>query len=257
MRLRTKKGYFTLEAAVFLPLFIMGVLTLGYLINIFSTAENVTHSVLDEAGHLAARAYGSKAAPFFPERTENRLRKENRQLEAVKIHRFRYLYQEGGRNGLISMNVRYRIRLPAPLNMIDSFEMESRVRCRGFIGSRNGGKPVSFDEMEKNADSEPVLIFPMWGQRYHNEVCGYVKANARQSVLTSRIKKLYNPCQLCKPDELALGSYVYCFPDTGRAYHKGSCNMIDKYTVEIEKEDALAKGYTPCSKCKGGQYGDS
>ena len=66
MMLGTKKGYFTLEAAIFLPIFIIAIAALGYFIKIFSTAENITFSAVDETAHLAAQAYGVKAAPIFP-----------------------------------------------------------------------------------------------------------------------------------------------------------------------------------------------
>ena len=62
MGTNTKRGYITLEAAVFLPIFILGILTLGYLIKVYSTAENITFSMIDETGHLAAQAYGRKSA---------------------------------------------------------------------------------------------------------------------------------------------------------------------------------------------------
>lgn len=52
---------------------------------------------------------------------------------------------------------------------------------------------------------------------------------------------------------------VYIFPAWGERYHKKTCKYVtDSYKmdnwhyVEIQKEDAKAKGYTPCLKCGGG-----
>ena len=252
MMLGTKKGYFTLEAAIFLPIFIIAIAALGYFIKIFSTAENITFSAVDETAHLAAQAYGVKAAPIFPAAVERRLRIENEQADNIKVSRFRYLYEEGGRDGLILLKLNYHIKIKLPLDLYDGVDLESRIKCRGFIGKAALANPMAFSEMETNGDSRIVWIFPMWGKKYHQEECTYIKANAKQLVLTGPLRKNYQPCLLCKPDRLPLGSLVYCFASTGKAYHQGSCKTIDKYAIEIEKEDALAKGYQPCSKCGGG-----
>ena len=252
MMLSTKKGYFTLEAAVFLPIFIIAIAALGYCIKIFSTVENITFSALDETAHLAAQAYGVKAAPNFPAALEKRLRMENEQAEEISVSQFRYLYKAGERDGLISLNLKYRVNIRLPLHLYDGVNLENRIKCRGFIGKAASGNPMAFSEMETNGNSKMVWIFPMWGKKYHQEACTYVKATAKQLVLTGQVKRTYQPCQLCEPDRLPLGSLIYCFVNTGKAYHRGSCKTIDKYAIEIEKEDALTKGYLPCSKCGGG-----
>ncbi|MCE2604266.1 hypothetical protein LH384_34820, partial [Pseudomonas aeruginosa] len=78
------------------------------------------------------------------------------------------------------------------------------------IGKAALANPMAFSEMETNGDSRIVWIFPMWGKKYHQEECTYIKANAKQLVLTGQIRKNYQPCLLCKPDRLPLGSLVYC-----------------------------------------------
>lgn len=252
MVLNTKKGYFTLEAAIFLPIFIIGTLTLGYCIKLYSTADHAAFALLDETEHLAAQAYGVRTAPFFRGTLERRLEQENKNADQIEVTGFRYLYQEGDREGLISAGCQYRVRLSLPFDTHHEFEMKSRVRCRGFIGKRSQGEPMGFDEMEQDGDSELVWVFPSWGKRFHHETCRYVKAHARQMVLTRQLKSRYKACELCQPQNLPMGVYVYCFPDAGQAYHRETCKMVEKYTIEMEKEDAKAKGYQACSKCGGG-----
>lgn len=247
-----KKGYMTLEAAVFLPVFIIGILTLGYFIKIFSTSENVTHAMLDETGHLAAQAYGIKTAPFFPAALQQRLKEENSHTKSMQVRDFYYLYRDGKHDGVISAECRYEMDLSLPLDFSKGIQRESRIKCRGFIGNDNSGIPMAFEEMERNGDADFVWIFPMWGQKFHGDTCIYVKNQAKQMVLTPALKKRYRACQLCDSETSYIGSYVYCFTDTGQVYHKESCKQVDKYVIEIEKEDALAKGYSPCSKCGGG-----
>lgn len=249
----TKKGYFTLEAAILLPIFIIGILTLGYFIKVYSTAENITFSILDEIGHLASEAYGKSSAGSFPGEVTNRLQQENKSLERVETTGFRYLYSDDrSKDGLISLGCKYRIAPTLPVKLTDGIELDSQIKCRGFIGKENSAAPMPFSEMEKNGDSEIVWIFPMSGEKFHKETCRFVKANPVQQVLTPKLKSEYTPCRLCKPQDVSPGTYVYCFLRTGTAYHQGTCHMIEKYTIEIEKEDAQKKGYQPCSICGGG-----
>lgn len=52
---------------------------------------------------------------------------------------------------------------------------------------------------------------------------------------------------------------IVVFPKYGERYHTKDCRYVRKYDddeaykLEMEKEDAKAKGYTPCSVCKGGE----
>lgn len=248
----TKAGYVTLEAAMVLPIVIIGILTLGYFIKIYSTAENITYSMIDEAGRLAAQAYGRKAAPSFPAKLEARVREENNSLERIQTVNFRYLYSDGGKDGLIALGCRYRIALALPIRLTDSVELESRLKCRGFTGTQSAGTAMPFSDMEKNGDSSMVLVFPMWGEKFHTKACRFVSASALQKVLTPQLKRQYKPCRLCRPESLPTGSYVYCFLRAGEVYHQKSCHTVEKYTIEMEKEDAWSKGYRPCKTCGGG-----
>jgi len=247
----TKKGYITLEAAIFLPVFIIAVLTLGYFIKVIGIQENVTYSAMDEANRLASQAYLIRAAPGFPNDLESRLQQENRAAEDVQVSGFHYLYSDLENDGLISFSVSGKVRLNLPFDLKNGFGMENHFKCRGFIGKSNRGTVMSFDDMEKEGDSQMVWIFPMSGTRYHSKSCSYVTAYATQVVLNSAIRSRYEPCRLCKPQDLPDGSFVYCFLNAGGAYHRADCKTIDRYTIEIEKEEALKKGYLPCSKCQG------
>ncbi len=52
---------------------------------------------------------------------------------------------------------------------------------------------------------------------------------------------------------------VVIFPKYGRRFHTAECRYATKnyngeeYKIEMEKEDAEAKGYTPCLVCGGGE----
>ena len=215
-------------------------------------AENTAYCVTEETALLASRAYITNQAPLFRSQLKQRISEDNPASENLQITGFRYLYEDGNLDNLISASVAYQIRLNMPAGFEHTVDLDFRLKCRGFTGIRKQGEPMTVEELESEGQWDPVWIFPESGQRFHSETCTYVRANAREMVLTRELMQQYAACSLCKPASLPIGSFVYCFVDSGSVYHTDSCRQVDKYTIEINREDALQKGYTPCSKCGGG-----
>lgn len=247
-----KRGYVITEAAIFLPVFILAIVSIMYYINIFSVIENAAYSTIEETARLASKAGVVKTAPGFPSVLKSRIKTENTAAGDVKISSFRYLYWDGNLDNMISVKAEYDMELKLPMGFDHKIELVTSVKCRGFTGLRIQGVPMTFDEMEAEGSWDPVWIFPMSGEKYHRENCTYVKANARQMVLTGELKKQYASCSLCKASGIPMGSYVYCFTENGSVYHSSDCRQINRYTIEINKSDAIDKGYASCSKCGGG-----
>lgn len=247
-----RKGYVIVEAAIFLPVFVLAVVSIMYYINVFSIMEGVSYSAVEETARLASKASVVKTAPGFTSTLKSRVKTDNPGAENPAVERFRYLYWDGDMGNMISVDLDYDVNLQLPMGFDHRFRLTSRVKCRGFTGSKTTGDPMSFDEMESEGIWEPVWIFPMSGEKYHSSSCTYVKANAREMVLTAALKRRYGPCSLCGAAEAATGSYVYCFAENGTVYHRDSCRQVQRYALEINKKDAIDKGYTPCSKCGGG-----
>lgn len=240
------QGYYTVEAAIFLPLFLVAALTIGYFIKVVGCIESGMHGAVDESRRQAALAYVDRGGGGFSQRVKDRILYENEFIDEVTISRMDYL----GGDGRISFDMDYRMDVKLPLGMYDGFDLKDRLKCRGWIG-RKGTDPFGFDRMERDEDSCMVYIFPMWGSKYHKQNCTYVTAHPVQTTLTDGIKKDYDPCVLCKPATLSPGSVIYYFPKYGGSYHRGDCKSIKKYTITIEVEQAEKRGYSPCSKCGG------
>lgn len=48
---------------------------------------------------------------------------------------------------------------------------------------------------------------------------------------------------------LILAQTVY-ITKTGKKYHRASCSYLKQSSIAIDLKDAVARGYTPCSRCK-------
>lgn len=251
-RVTERKGYVTLEAAIFLPVFILALVSLVYYINIFAVKENVYYDTFEETSRLASKASVVKYAPGFTTELGNRIHEENPVITDLDISRFRYLYWDGDLDNMIVVDGDYTVELELPIGFGHSYPVNMDVKCRGFTGLRKKGDPMSFDEMETEGIWDPVWVFPMSGEKYHSSTCTYVKANAREMVLNSELKRKYDPCSLCDAHTLQVGALAYCFVENGSVFHQSTCRQVERYAMEMNKEDAVNKGYTPCSKCGGG-----
>jgi len=251
LKKNTKNGYFILEATIFLPIFLIAILTIGYLIKVASIEENVTHIMVDEASKLARDAYVTSFAPTFKYILKDRIMAENTNIQELDITQFSYLYQSANMDGQIKIKVDYTIDVKLPLHFYDGFTREMKLGLRGFIGNRREIEAMPFSEMEEKKESCIVWVFPRTGERYHKENCKYIKVDAKQVLLTKVIKRKYDACGICSSKNLPDGAVVYCFFTSGEAYHTGKCSTVDRYVIPIEEEDAIKQGYTPCQKCGG------
>ncbi len=250
MMKNTKKGSITVEAAIILPLFIVAVLTISYTVKLIETEEDVINGVVDEARYIAAYAYIEKTGIGVKKRVESRI-KEDASAENFTVKKLRYLYSNFNNNGLISIDTTYTVKNRMPVRMRGDFHRATGVLFRGFVGKNNKGQIFSFDLMQTADDGTTVWVFPVAGEKYHNENCSYIRVYPVQAILTDEIRKQYTPCKLCKPDEHGNGHIVYCFKKTGKAYHSADCSTVDKYVIEMTRYEAASEGYSRCSKCGG------
>lgn len=263
-RLMNKRGSMVVEAAIFLPIFIIGMITLGYLVKFNAVQENVFHSFADETGKLAAEASIKPYALNYKSRVINRVNDENNNgnnhiIKDVNVtnHWYRIPYNIPSQTDLVDVqtdiiaaSIDYDISIGLPVRFINSIPASDTIVCRAFVGDQQTSSPMPFSDMEKDEDSELVWVFPKYGTKYHDENCSVIKNDPREQLLSSQIRNVYSPCKTCKPSDLRDGNLVYCFI-TGDVYHKGECSTVTKYVTSIQKDDAINRGYGACSKCGG------
>lgn len=249
--LRDEKGSFTVEAALCLPLFLLGVLTIAFCIRIVGVQGAVMQIAADETGRLALDTYAAPAGVLFEPALTARVYEQCEDVSRADVRGFRYLVQRSGRDGIISYSLLCDVDLPLPFPAAKGQQIRTTVAARAWIGKQSAGEPMPFSEMEEDGNSITVWVFPQRGERYHTAGCTFVANKPRQMVLTQSLKGRYDPCPICDSAELPEGSLVYCYPAYGEVYHRANCSQVDKYIVPMDKEDAESRGYTPCSKCGG------
>ncbi len=210
-RHREKAGFYTVEAAILLPLIILAVLTIGYFIRADSAWETAMHKKIDSCSFNAA-------------------------TQSIGIH---------------TQHIEETINLRMPLGFGGDYSYSGKIKYRDFKGHKYSANGLGAEGLESEKDSERVWIFPLSGTKYHDEHCTYVKATIHSCILTESLKRRYSPCALCHSEKMTLGSIAFCFYGDDTSYHYGSCRSIDRHTIVIDKSEAEKKGYRPCSKCGG------
>ncbi|MBO4235909.1 MAG: hypothetical protein J5928_05695 [Firmicutes bacterium] len=242
-----KKGSYTVEASIVMPILILAMIALISIVMIYAIGENIVFSMCDEVMFSEIESMYIDDPVSLPALTLIRVNSENPGLSYAVVTGYDYRHEEDGMTDLISIEVSGSYNMAGPFSGF--FAVRERVRGRAFTGlykpTPEGDNPAEED------DPEIVYVFPMHGEKYHNRECAFLNPACQQVFLTEKIKKKFGPCAICKSIEAKVGESVYCFFGTGTVYHRGNCSMVDKYYVEIEKKDALAQGYMPCTACGG------
>jgi hypothetical protein len=259
-QVRDLRGSLAVETAIFLPLFLIGVLTLAYLIRICGISENVYHSLADETVNFAAqRQTPVPSASFKKDLTSRVMLENNKDINSASVDKFiyrtPYVDISTGRiyTNLIAVTLSTDVNYRIPRLFRNSDDLSLTVISRAFVGRRNQAQShTSFEDMEEKDDSKLVWVFPRAGAKFHGENCSHIKNQPREYILGNNIRNKYKPCKLCKPNSEPNGRLVYCFPNTGSAYHIGSCYTVEKYVISMSEDEATSEGYSACKTCGGG-----
>jgi hypothetical protein len=253
------RGSLSVEAAILLPVFLLAMLTLGILIRMVSVSENTAHALTDELGRVAAEGNAPVHALTFKGNLESRIDEENGgDIDSVSpspyLYRVPHLSLKSGKTytNLIGASATSGITLGLPNMFGVSPKVTVTAVCRAFVGVTAFGAKMPFSELEDDGKSNIVWVFPRAGERYHTENCSVIKNEPKEKLLSSQIRGAYKPCELCDPDKAPVGSLVYVFSSSGEAYHIGSCFIVKRFVISMDRTDAKEKGYTACAKCGGG-----
>jgi hypothetical protein len=242
-----------------LPVFLLAMLTLGIMIRMVSVGENITHTLTDEMALTASEGTLSSHSLTFTGNLTRRVQDENgSDIGSAKVLPFKYraIQYSPAAGKVYSDVIGATVTSDINLGFVNMFGVKPKVSatavCRAFVGVLARAEKMPFSELEDDGDSHIVWVFPRAGERYHAENCSVIKNNPKEVLLTGSIRASYHPCELCDPGSAANGTLVYVFTGTGNAYHRGSCFIVERFVISMDRQDAKDKGYTACSICGGG-----
>ena len=244
----TKRGSYILEAAIALPVFLIGILLLSSIIGIVARCENANYIMCDELERVQAESIFTGVLPVEGPLIESRIKGEAdcktcsvKVLGGIKTTDVDKIIVLKGKVSFETNNI---------LDAVDKVNFSNTIYCRAFVGRTRSNRPLSESTFLEEDTYVAVYIFPNAGRRYHKKGCTYVNSYPSRVTLTDEMISKYEPCHLCGTKNVKVGDMVYCF-QYGSSFHTRNCPTINKYVIEIDKKDAIEKGYTPCSKCGG------
>lgn len=246
------KGYYTLEAALFLPLILLTVLSLGYFTRVEGVWENCVHCAADESCRAQAMAWDGISGRTAAVRIIRRVRAEQDAPDSFTLRQYRYDSSRGDLDHLTSYEIAARVQMTLPAGFSRDFSFSCPVLYRNFVGRTMSGNPLGTAGLENSVPQNPAHIFPAYGEKYHRGDCTYVKATVRAVNLNGSVTRTHPACRLCHSGDIPAGSVVFCFDSPDTAYHRGSCSSIQRHVTVIDRSEAEEKGYTPCDRCGGG-----
>lgn len=269
-----KKGSYTIEAAIILPLFItlmaFGILTFRVL-----QVESGMQRSIDYASRTMAVSLGNVSNTGSSDKdveTENQdatlsgelseaallastialagyeVAKNNVPLEFVDGGAAGINFLESSASGnYIDLKISYKISFKVGLLGDFKFDVDQRARNRKWVG---------YDKAENQTDGTFVYVTDH-GEVYHtNYYCTYlnpsVRRVAKEEIGSERNKggAIYYQCLRCKYSKQ--GGFLY-ITDYGTAYHNDpGCTEI-KHNIKKVPLESVEDAMRPCSKCSGGQ----
>lgn len=250
-RRRRTRGFYTVEAAVFLPLILLLLFSFGYYTRTEGAWENLIHCAVDESSLSASRGWDGISMLSAEGKLRSRLESEADLPPNWQIRRFRPDYRDALTDHVTSYELTAGIQLKLPAGFSREFLLRCPVKYRNFVGRDMKGNPLGTEGLENDIPENPVIIFPASGERYHRESCRHVTAAIHPATLSSALRRSKPSCEICHSEELPYGSIVFCFDGAATAYHRSTCRTIDRHTAVIDRSEAEEKGYTPCKTCGG------
>lgn len=245
---KEKKGSLTVEAALALPVFFLALSCLIYLLEI----QSVRFSIHNAAQNAAKKAAVETAAlPVL-----NPWKLEADIVNLIGTDRMERSVIEGGSNGLscwlsyfdeneglLNINVWYKIRLPFPqflnltLNLSESFQVKAWT---GYQRPQMAGM------------DDRIVYITDYGMVYHEDYqCRYLQLSIHYVSaedlpgLRNLDGSIYTACEQCVYAAPMTGVYI---TDYGNKYHYSlNCSGLRRTIRAVKKSEAA--GRSACSKC--------
>ena len=257
-----RKGSFTLEAAVVVPVFAAFLVFIMFSFRILMTQQNLAEAMQKTARELSVAAfsekYGISSSVVNVGSLAGAIVKVNSTYDRLsKGEGYRYTLL--GRAGLnltsssvsgdyVTLNASYVMKFPLGLVGNRSFLMKQTVKARKWTGYHKKGQNSTEE------DDIWVYITP-YGRVYHrNRDCTYLRLSvqsvSRQSLESRRNRSgsRYTPCAICGNKNS--GSSLVYITDYGTSYHtRADCSGLKRGIDMIRLKEAQQKGYGGCSKC--------
>lgn len=251
----------TVEAALIVPMFLMAMILIAYLINVYYVHRCIGMELENICRQISAYAYplslgkesagdigtaGEIASVFYVRDHLNSAIAENPVAasmvkQSVRCEKSEILEKDGN----IDLIAEYTVEFPGAFFGIGKMNFVQQVRMHGWVGySENPGQEEN-EEFFVYVTEEGVVYHCDSNCSYLNPSVRMVPGEVIQNLRSSDGSKYY-PCEVCGAD----ASEACYITDYGYRYHsRRDCSGIKRTVQRIPISEAGS--LRPCSKCGG------
>lgn len=249
--IKNKIGSYIVEAAIILPIFILGIVAIISILPAVAKAERVVYQASDEMRAECISSAFVKSRVLLPGRTIARVEGSDTSVKDFIAYSYIYRQPLGHMDEMINLNWHCQVKQASLAGIFDNIKLEGRMVGRAFVGTEKQRSPCDRSVFEDNQDSIPVYIFPNEGRKFHNKDCHILTSNVKVEVLTKSFKRSHKPCRICRAKSIPLMNNVYVFKSGDGRYHKENCSIVKRRFIQMDKSIAEKRGYQRCKICGG------
>ena len=216
----------------------------------YACIEDCSFIAANELRRSAAEAVMADTSIALPHRIRKEIGNGHSQVHSARLTDLGLRCRRWGMDELLIVNFRLELKTNNPLGIKAEAYYDLGLATRAYVGLERDESNMTAEEFA-DEDAEAVYIFPKRGEKYHAKGCTFLRAASTSGALSGSIKRKYRSCPLCHSGRAENGALVYYFPSDGEDYHLPGCPALQRNYIEIEKNAAVKRGYTACSKCGG------
>ena len=246
---KDKKGSLTVEAAVVLPLFFIGMLALICVMDIQRVKSEITVSLNESVKELGMYAYalggledesplGGVDDVICIAYAQSKLKSNSR----VSLNTLRSSYHQN----MVELWVMGKYRLPISLLPIPDIPFQSRVRVHDWTGYSGN------DENESRESSQMVYVTEHQSVYHTSSKCTHLNLSIMQTTAAkvggerNENGAKYHECNNCVDGSEHLG-IVYITKSGSRYHAKADCHSL-KRSVKLVLQETVSN-LSECSRC--------
>lgn len=243
-----RRGVLTIEAALSIPVFLIAMLTLTYLINIYFVYEKISMAACEEAKYISVKSFDDKAYGVggIQANIEASLGEDflNSMLVGGKSNGLDFSGSDLSDKEISVISIKYRVKIPYAMPLINELSFEVRFITHNWVGYINGLNGFN--------DIYEYVYITENGSVYHrSRECTHIRLRI-SSVSGNEVKKLrntsggkYKKCEYCHPKLSDKRLYI---TEDGDRYHSTlSCSGLKRTIRKVRLSDL--NGVKPCTRC--------
>lgn len=249
--IKNKIGSYIVEAAILLPIFILGIVAIISVLPAMAKAERIVYQVSDEMRLECISSAFVQSEVLLPMKVTTRVESSDVAVRGFFAYSDIFRQSSGHMDEMISLHWRGRVKQPSLTGIFNDIRITGSVVGRAFVGAERSVSPGDRRMFESKQDSVPVFIFPNEGRKFHGRNCRMLTSNVSKAVLTERFKKSHKPCKICKAKSIPMMNNVYVFKSGDSRYHRESCSILKRRFIQMDMSIAVKRGYQRCKICGG------